>query len=218
MILAAMVAFIYSVTDGYRSKQLRFIPYYTMTSLLDGLSGFCVNYIIKDHRINVLVSKLSAVLFILFLLLEFIFLTNFLLHTIISKRKRRIARIAAVIFTLSLVPAFVYNRYYATNSFGIPILPMESIFLISLCLLYVYELFQFPLPGSFRSRPAFWVVAGIMLYHSCSIPLFLLTSIIRREFPANEYSAFYSINDILYGIFFIMLIRACTLVPKESSG
>jgi hypothetical protein len=50
MILAALAAFIYGVLYGYRMKQLRFIPYYTMASILETSVDFISVYIIKEPR------------------------------------------------------------------------------------------------------------------------------------------------------------------------
>lgn len=217
MILVAMIAFIYGVKDGYRSKQLRFIPYYTLSSLLETSVGFYYFYLNKDIGKRRLLSHIDLLLSLLFLLLELFLLTNFLLKSIASKRKRRLTRIAACLYIISTILIITYWIRYAPKSIEPPIYAIESIYLLIPCLFYFYELFEFPHPDNFRSRPSFWVAAGILLYHSCSIPLFVLMPVMTRKFPAYVETV-YSINYILYSLFFSMLIRACKLVPKVASG
>lgn len=216
MLLTASGAFIAGVTYGYRMKKLRFIPYYAMASLIQGSIGFYAILFYKDDGKGIYLPGLVALLAVIFLLLEFSLLTNFLLKSIASKRKRRLTRLAAslfVIFTILIMTYWIHQHLHGDP----PIFPMESIYLIIPCLFYFYELFEFPQQGNFRTLPSFWVAAGILLYHSCSIPLFLLTPVINHKFPAYS-DATYSINYILYGILFSMLIRACSLVPKVKSG
>lgn len=219
MMTAAAGTFISSVKYGYRLKPLRFIPYYTMASLLQGIIGFYYQYINKNAGrgwgLSVDISEN------IFVLLEFILLNNFLIRSIVSPAKKRIIKVIAAIFLLLLLIVWmrpVDNMHSIGFFHAYPNLyALESLFLVIPCLFYFYDLFRFQQVVNLEADPQFWVIVGIFFYNSCSIPLFLLFPIFRFT---NEAIAelFNSMNYILYGIFFLLLIRASWFARNSSAA
>jgi hypothetical protein len=220
MHMATAGALIASVKYGQRMKQLKFIPYYTAVALLQDSIGFSYNYL-SDHP-----NRMGAILVHtsenIFMLLEFILLNNFLLHSIVSKKKRRITKITAFIFLLILLAAWIIPTGDPMHKFGFllayyELFALESLFLVLPCLFYFYELFKLRAPINLRSDPPFWIATGILFYNSCSIPLFLLIPILKDKFPELR-PTIYSLNYILYSMFFLLLIRASYLARNVGQG
>jgi hypothetical protein len=215
MLVTAIGAVVYGVKYGYRMKLLRFIPYYAMASILQESIGFYQEYINRNCGINgELLENISENLF---LLVEFALLTNFLLDSIISRKKRMLTMIGGSIFLIFTSFIWVVPRFPLPGLFNDfpPLFAIESLFLIIPCIFYFYELFKLLIPPNLKTHPPFWVATGILFYNSCSIPLFLLIPIFRHRFP--EYAlATYSLNYILYGTFFILLTRAAFLARSTA--
>lgn len=215
MLLAAFGAFIINLRYGYSNKQLRFIPYYVMASFIQDSIGFYNEYINKNKgRTEEIVQNISGNLF---LLVEFILLSNFLLKSIVSETKRKITRAISVLFLLYIGTFWLARLRPVPNFFmGVDgFWSLESLVLVIPCLFYFYELFKLLHPVNLLDHPPFWVVTGILFYNSCSIPLFLLLPVIRHNYPYYFEIAF-SLNNILYGIFFLLLIRASYLARSPA--
>jgi hypothetical protein len=207
MLLTALGAFIFNLRYAYNDKLMRFIPYYVMASFIQDSIGFYNEYINKNKgSTDEIVQNISGNIF---LLVEFLLLTNFLLKSIVSKTKRNVTRAISVLFLCYLCTFWlarinpVPNFYKGSAGFY----SLESLILVIPCLFYFYELFKLLHPVNLNDHPSFWVVTGILFYHSCSIPLFLIIPVIRHNFSLY-YEIAFSLNYILYGIFFLLLIRA----------
>lgn len=217
MILTALGAFIFSIKYAYRNKQLRFIPYYVMASILQDSAGFYNEYLNKDAgRTEKIIQNISGNMF---LLVEFIVLTNFLLNSTISGSIRRVTRIVSGLFLLCICLYWLGGTASAPNfyNWSPQAFALESLLLIIPCLFYFYELFKLLHPVKLNDHPSFWVVTGILFYNSCSIPLFLLLPFIKNNLP-SYYEIFISLNNILYGIFFLLLTRASYLARNYTAA
>jgi hypothetical protein len=217
MMTAATAAFIASIKFGYRMKVLKFLPYYTMASLLQCSIGFYYLYILRNRDLRwVEAVDISENIFVL---LEFILLNIFLIRSIVSKPKKKITGVIASIFLLFLLIAWI-RPYGPMHHIGFlysfpNLYAWGSLFIVIPCLFYFYELFKFRHIANLESDPNFWVVVGIFFYNSCSIPLFLLFPIIRFKIESFA-QLFNSLNYILYGIFFLLLARASYLARPNS--
>jgi hypothetical protein len=87
---------------------------------------------------------------------------------------------------------------------------LESVFLVPPCLLYFYERFLTVNLQPLKEQPSFWVVTGVLFLNSCSIPLQLTFGYLGKYREAA-----FSLNYILYSIFFILLIRAYLCSPEK---
>jgi hypothetical protein len=87
---------------------------------------------------------------------------------------------------------------------------LATIFLVPPCLVYFYELFMTVNLRSITNQPAFWIVTGLFFLNACNVPLMMTAAYLE-----NYFDAAYSLNYILFGIFFILLIRAYLCTPDK---
>jgi hypothetical protein len=141
------------------------------------------------------------------MLFEFVICNIFILHSVRFPPRRRLIRINGLLFFLILI--LIYLRLYRG---GTSVLIPESVFLVFACLIYFYDLFSMMDQKPLKDNPSFWVITAILFLNACSIPLQL-----TFDFLGRYAEAAYSLNDILYGILFILLIRAFLSSPETRS-
>jgi hypothetical protein len=214
MFMAALGAFIIGLRSGYKTKQLRFIPYYSLASCVQTLIGgyFIFTKFVQIRETRIVINTSVNI----FVVIEFVFSYIFLLQVISSGKKRAILRILGSAFLLFLLGLWSFQFevfYYYVSDF---ILVLESLLLVIPCLVYFYELFKFPRPIDLIHDPFFWAVTGILFYHSCIIPLYLLAVPISKM--TENYAMIFSLNNVLYTILFLSFICAstCRIRTKES--
>ena len=83
----------------------------------------------------------------------------------------------------------------------------DSISLIISSFFYFYELFKSSSYIEIKELPAFWVVTAILFYNCCSLPIFVF---LRFFYASNTYyyRIMFSLNYILYGLVYIMFVKA----------
>jgi hypothetical protein len=144
------------------------------------------------------------------MLFSFIACNLFILHYIGSPLKRRIIRINGLLYFGVLIFAAAKTSFRLSEMF---LAVSESIFLVPPCLVYFYELFSTVNLRPLKNQPAFWVVTGMLFLNASIIPLYLTV-----EYLGNYTMQSYTLNYILYSIFFILLIRAYLCPPENSAA
>ena len=140
-----------------------------------------------------------------FILAEYGIFTYFLYHSIYSIKRKRAIKANAGIFFLILLCAWVRKPRF---EYSPTLFSLESIFLILPCLVYFYELFIDLNMEPLKDQPPFWVNTGILFLNACSIPLFVGVTLIHQYFEIA-----FSLNYILYTIFYLLVIRAYMCKP-----
>jgi len=197
MILIALVTFIISLKYYGRHRILRIFSYYLGFSLLQSAVDCYRHMIGKGAHIPTLYALIVDTAFLVF---EFSVCTLFILQFISAEKRRLILKINTVLYFVLLALLFVLK--FPDVPFAWLFL-LQSIVLVPPCLVYFYELFITVNSQSLKDQPPFWIVTGILFLNSCSIPLYLSLDYLGRYAD----SAF-ALNDILYSIFFILMIRA----------
>jgi hypothetical protein len=207
MFMTSFAALVVSLRYYNRHKDLRIFTYYILFSFLQSLEEFFVHSMIPDKitlRI-ILASSENA-----FMLFEFIVCNYFILQHLSSARRRTAVKVNALIYFCFLLSVGVrhYKSIYLSTFFF-----LESIFLVLPCLLYFYELFVNIHPEPLKNEPPFWIISGILFLNACSIPMLLTVGLL------GKYSiAAFSLNFVLYSIFFILIIRAYCCTPVNQSA
>jgi len=201
MIAAAIAALVVSLKYYRRHKELRAFPWYILFSLMEDGADF-YRYAKNQAPGARIVAGIAGNAFMLF---EFILCTCFILLHVSSVLRRRAIKVNAMIYLLFL--AFFCIRKPVLLTVAIWYF-FESLFLVLPCLVYFYELFLDVHLQPLTDKPAFWIITGILFLNCCAIPLFLTAGALGKY---NE--AAFSLNYILYALFFSLLIRAYLCQP-----
>jgi hypothetical protein len=207
MMMATFAALVVSLRYYNRHKELRIFTYYILFSFLEDLTEFFA----QPGRLDPITSRtIIASSENVFMLFEFIVCNYFILQHLSSARRRMTVKVNALIyFSFLFWVGIRHNQDIYLHTFFI----FEDIFLVLPCLLYFYELFVNVRPEPLKNQPSFWVITGILFLNACSFPMLLTLGLL-----GNYSSAAFCLNFILYGIFFVLLIRAYLCTPVNQSA
>lgn len=203
MILLSLVAFIVSVKYYGRHKTLRIFPYYLGFSLLQSAADCYRHMAFKGEHIPTMLGLMVDTAFLVF---EFLVCNLFILHFISVAGRRLILIVNAVVYVVLLIA--LYAVKFPTIPFTSLFL-LQSIALIPPCLVYFFELFLTVNAKSLKDQPPFWIVTGILFLNGWSIPLYL-----SLDYLGAYAGSAFALNDVLYSILFILLIRAYRCSPE----
>ncbi|HEV3250636.1 MAG TPA: hypothetical protein VGZ71_06770 [Puia sp.] len=128
-----------------------------------------------------------------------------------------------IIFHLVWVfPLFSFMNVFfiqGLNTFNTITYSLGSLIIVILTIFYFFELFQ--LPGSIPvlREPAFWICCGLLIYYSCSFPMFALVTRLSKNTPLlviNLEVILDTINILLYSTFTIAFL--CSLRMRKSTS
>ena len=202
MMFLALTALVTSIRYYRRHRNLRIFTYYIAFSLVESMVAY---FSFVYPKFKFYQSFMLRGTYVCFGVFEFVVCNIFILHYIRSPLRRRIIRINGLLFLLFLIAMMTVIRRITVSIFI-----LDSVFLVPPCLIYFYELFLTVSPKPLKDQPSFWVITAILFLNACSIPLQL-----TFDFLGRYAEAAYSLNDILYGILFIMLIRAYLCRPEN---
>jgi hypothetical protein len=205
MIIATVAALVVSIWYYGRHKDLRIFTYYIALSLTEDVIGLC-GYMAPDWRSVYYVTSIAVNIFALF---EFIICNLFILHYILSPKRRLVIKINLFVYPALL--AFLLIKKYP-DSIYTPYFLLGCIFLVIPCLFYFYELFQKVSLQPLKNQPAFWIVTAFLFHNACTIPFALTGGFLGKYLEAAS-----SVVYFLYSIVFLFIIRA-NLCSPENSG
>jgi len=204
MVVTGLMAFVISIKNYRRHRVLRVFCYLLLFDLTQ-IGTTYYQYMQPGGRFPWVIMMLATLGFVLF---ENIVCTRFIYSQLIS-RKRRLA-IVGLPFLL-VVQTVVFLKFWNQEQF-LMFGEVDCVTLTVPCLLYFYELFLHPSGKSLRNDPSFWVITGLLLLKCGSLPLWL-----SRGFTIVEAYKASTLNFFLYGVFFMMLIKAFLCVPAEKA-
>jgi hypothetical protein len=205
MIIATVAALVVSIKYYGRHKDLRIFTYYIAFSLLEDGIGLC-GYMAPDRRAAYLPTSIAINSFALF---EFIVCHLFILHYIMSPKRKLIIKINLFVYPVLL--AFILIKKYPASIYT-PYFLLGCFFLVLPCLLYFYELFQNVNLQPLKNQPAFWIVTAFLFHSTWSIP-YALTGHYLGKYQEAATSVVY----FLYSIVFLFIIRANLCKPENNA-
>jgi hypothetical protein len=135
-----------------------------------------------------------------FMLLEFLIFTFFILTSLFNKYTRLILKIVIALFVASTFRIWISTEAFDEQPAFLTLL--ESYLIIIGCLLYYLEILYLPLKTSLIKSYNFWAITGMLLLFIFLIPLFLPRRNIYLSSP-KLYNTVYPITFIGYIILFI---------------
>lgn len=130
-----------------------------------------------------------------------------MLHVIYSKKARRIIWVMMILYDIISLSNIFFVQKMAT--FHTMTYSLGCLKIVVISMYYFFELFQLPRAIDLKKEPVFWIVAGLLFYYICTLPIlgalyFLFT------FPDVISSSIEQIitilNVLLYSLFTIGLL------------
>lgn len=149
---------------------------------------------------NVTYKKGVACMFNYYMLLEFVFFFFVLYHIIQHPRlKMIIAGAGAVHFVVRLI-SIIPNPYrFHTYTYSI-----GAMLLVFFCVYYFYEFFKAESVRNLRREPAFWICLSILVFFSCTLPIWTTWVLHLTETEKVLFTTILSItNYVMYTLFIV---------------
>ena len=176
-------------------KGLRVIFFYVLFCFF---SDLVFSSLVYSFHLNVSVY----LRFRIFTIVEYCFLTSFLL---IVKKKKKVKR---VILSLSgiflLISGFELLTSQADTFDSVPV-AIEAILIIIYCIYFLYEQIVTPIPKLIYASPDFWIVVALLLYFCGTFFLYIYSQNYLGDSDFNKKydiinSFFYIVKNVILGL------------------
>lgn len=141
-------------------------------------------------------------LFQVFAVVNLLFLSALYYHTLQGTVLRQFVRVAAgLILGITLYSALLPGGVKQFPSLS---MTAQCVLFIVLSLFYFYQLLHQPTVVAIENNPLFWINAGVLIYFSGNLFLFMLQEWISRtpELHLNNYWAIHSVANILANLLY----------------
>jgi hypothetical protein len=210
-LLSVFLSFLSGLTTYFRpraSLSLRVYPFFLFLTLNVEIFG---KYL-ADHRQN------NIELFNFFGVFEFTFYFWVLRHFIRNSVAKKI--IFHLVWIYPLLSLIIIIFIQGINIFNTITFSLGSLFIVVITIYYFFELFQ--LPGSIPvlREPSFWICLGLLIYYSCSFPMYALVTRLGKNTPGfilNNLSTIIDLTNILlYSSFTIAFLWSLRMRKSTS--
>jgi hypothetical protein len=150
--------------------------------------------LVRDN--NLLYNLQSVTRVVLFT----IFLSQFL-----SSRYKKILKWSLIIYSSALLLNFVF--FESPLNFSSRIFSAESLFLLTVCILYFFSILNNDQIFSYREQPAFWIAIGLSLYEASNFSIFLFYTILISK-AKNFAFIIWDVHNIFYAVLCIFSAKA----------
>ncbi|HEY0678013.1 MAG TPA: hypothetical protein VGD17_06995 [Chitinophagaceae bacterium] len=194
--LSALAGFLALMQKGI-NRSLWIFPFFLVFTLIIELIGL--------HMSNANIH--NADLYNFFSLAAFTFYMYLLMQVVYSARARRIILYTMTAYVvISLVNILFIQKI---NTFHTLTYSIGCFLIVVISMYYFYELLQVPRSINLKREPAFWIVAGLLFFYICTLPilgvanyLFSFPSVIARSLE----QIITILNILLYSLFTIAFL------------
>jgi hypothetical protein len=193
-IAVSMIAGFIALMQKRITNLLWLFPFFLMLTLVVEIIGWQLSEKVQNNADLYNFFSLSAFTYYMSLIIEVV-------HS--KKAKRAILMVMTLYVIISLVNILfvqkIDNFHTMTYSIGCLLIVVVSIY-------YFYELLQVPRSIDLKREPAFWIVAGLLFFYICTLPilgvlnyLFSIPGVIGRSLE----QIISILNVLLYSLFTI---------------
>lgn len=205
--ICSLYAAIYGFIYRNRFKEMKFLFVYPAASFVE--TFLAPTIYTNFSKLNDL--GIPQMLINSFLLVEFLVIYHFYLQIFKKAKVRRL--LYAVMLTYIPVMILVWLTHKSFNTepeiFFVP----QAICVLVPGFYYFVEIAIGPISFELKSDPIFWIMIGVMMYFGCTLPLFLLNSLL--DFSNLLERKVYAINCLCYGLLYLLLIKAYLCKKKK---
>ena len=208
--IAGIFPFLASLTIFFQppGRKERYLRYFSFFLFVNCLMDTATNMIAVTGADNVFLNNLVQMFTIAFQI--------YLLREIVqgAKAKKTFLYFLLTYLLLSLINFFLVQK---TGVFNTLTYSLGSLLIVSGCIYYFWELFQFRSFVNLVRQPAFWICSGLLFYYVCNFPLTSLLNFIHalpKVILQNLFIIFILLNIFLYLSFTIAFL--CRLKTRKS--
>ncbi|HEY4287752.1 MAG TPA: hypothetical protein VGN00_11685 [Puia sp.] len=208
--IAGIIPFLASLTIFFQppARRERYLRHFSVFLLVNCLMDTATNISALNAADNVFLNNLVQMFVIAFQI--------YLLREIVqgAKAKKVFLYFLLTYLLLSLTNFFLVQK---TGVFNTMTFSLGSLFIVSACIYYFWELFQLRSFVNLVRQPAFWICSGLLFYYACSFPLTSLLNFIHalpKVILQNLFIIFILLNIFLYLSFTIAFL--CRLKTRRS--
>jgi hypothetical protein len=129
------------------------------------------------------------------------------MHIIHSFKARKVIWMLMIVYVIiSLVNIFFVQKM---ETFHTMTYSLGCLMIVLVSMYYFFELFQVPRAIDLKKEPVFWIVAGLLFYYICSLPILGAVNFLYTfpDFIASSIEQIITIlNVLLYSLFTIGLL------------
>src|SRR5258708_30145581 len=170
--IAGIFPFLASLTIFFQppARRERYLRYFSVFLFLNCLADTATNYSALQTFDNRFLNNLVQMFVIAF--------HFYLIREIVqgAKAKKVFLYFLLTYLLLSLINFFLVQK---TGVFNTMTYSLGSLLVVSACIYYFWELFQFRSFVNLVRQPAFWICSGLLFYYACSFPLTSLLNFIH---------------------------------------
>lgn len=206
--VAAIFPFLASLTIFIQRPYQPYLLYFCIFLFVNCIFDIATNMSAMSAVNNVFFNNLSQMVVMGFHL----YLMREILHR--QKAKRTFLYFLFAYLLLSLLNLFLVQKTAVFNSITVS---FGSLFIVSACIYYFWELFQQRTFVNLIRQPAFWIASGMLFYYAVSFPLQSLLNFITDlsgTTLVNLFIIFILLNIFLYLSFTIAFL--CRLKIRKS--
>ena len=202
MVISAFLAFLIGIVHRKKFKELRFMPLYALSSIIQISSLYYAIFWNPDVEFY-----LESVTGNIFILIESVVLYNFFSKIIIIRSLKTVVNILFTAFGVYVILlwSFTSSFYNYPARLYLP----QAFCILTFCFLYFFQLFRLPPTLLLLTNPTFWVATGCLFFFSCTIPLFFA----EVMFPLP--TRIFAINYFAYSILFLLIAKSFLCRPAQ---
>lgn len=208
-----MLAFLFSLKTiknrnvvGY----MRNFFWYSLVAVVSTSVGVILNFKGNLSSSNYFIANKLSFIF------HFIFLSIFI-YNVLENLKTKKMFLFLFLFFLTIILIEIFNtltipRSYMSGS-------ITNFFLVIFSLIYYFDLFDGIPKKSLLNESAFWVVSGLFLCLTITVPLNAVRNFFGQDKNSDIYFSVGAILSVAYGIMHIFFIKAylCSVSLKKNS-
>lgn len=214
-ILFSLICGFIALVIGFKLKNkfpaLNIFYLYPLASLLQSATSLIIYDTHNRFNLKNYISVTNAATNV-FMLAEFLLIYHFFQKVLLSKSIKQILRVITAVYIIILITDwFFYKEFFNWSTY---ILVAQAVLILVPALYYFFDLFKNPVVPDLLKTYSFWISLGVVIYFSCTLPIFLFKNFAYNEKGLLTEANLYSINSICYGIFFLLITKAY-LCPKK---
>ena len=195
---------------GDHSRSTLLIILYLTALLFQGFLAMILAYwghVNGDYSVDALSGNI-------FMIVEFLIFNILFFNMVKSPNVRIIIKCSVILFPVICIIYWSRTAELTRDFYTLSVL--EIFYLISICLVYFYELFSQPPTRALTKEKDFWIATGTLFYLVCSVPSFLILQFISAA-ELYLFETIQSISLLVSGCLNIFFIKALLCKTRQKT-
>jgi len=182
--------------------QYKYLYIYPIASFLQNIFALIINstFLHADKKASIISISIYA-----FLIIEFYSLYYYFVKSLKYNKSRKILSFYRVLYPILVLACWMPGINPNTSKYLLYLI--QGSLLLVPCTFFVLEQFKYPTQTEALKSPSFWITVGISFYFACTLPLFIMKDFVFHPFGGITDVGIHSINQLCYGIMFLLMLK-----------